>query len=113
MITIWHNPRCSKSREALKLLQAAGVPHQERRYLETPPDLAELTALQALLGLPAIEMMRVKEAAFREMGLSRDMADADLLAAMAEQPKLIERPVLVTEQRALIARPPERVQEIL
>ena len=110
---LWHNPRCSKSREALALLEARGADLRVRRYLEDAPSLDELTSAQAVLGLSAIEMMRPKEAAFREMGLSRDADDETLLRAMAEQPKLIERPVLFAGDRAVIGRPPERVLELL
>lgn len=113
MITIWHNPRCSKSREAVKILEEAGVTFEERRYLEDAPSLDELRAAQAALGLPAISMMRVKETAFKEMGLTKDMDDEALLAAMAEQPKLIERPVVFNGNRAAIGRPPEQVRDIL
>ncbi|KUF10469.1 arsenate reductase (glutaredoxin) [Pseudoponticoccus marisrubri] len=112
-LILWHNPRCSKSRAALALLEEAGAPLTLRRYLDDPPTEAELRALQSALDLPAIAMMRPKEAAFREMGLSRDMEDATLIAAMARQPKLIERPVLIAGERAVIGRPPERVLTLL
>lgn len=113
MITIWHNPRCSKSREALGILQDAGVAFTERRYLDDAPSRAELDEAQARLGLTAIEMMRTKEALFKELGLSKDMDDAALLDAMAANPKLIERPVVFTDKGAAIGRPPERVRDIL
>lgn len=110
---LWHNPRCSKSREALALLEEKGVQVVIRRYLEDAPTVDELRGLQVWLGVPVIEMMRPKEAAFAEMGLSRDADDETLLAAMAQQPKLIERPVLIASGRAVIGRPPERVLELL
>ncbi|QOL79510.1 arsenate reductase (glutaredoxin) [Pseudooceanicola spongiae] len=113
MITLWHNPRCSKSRAALALVEAAGQPFTTRLYLDDAPALEELTALQAKLDLPAIEMMRTGEALFRELALSKTDDDATLLAAMAAHPKLIERAVLITDTRAVIARPPERVHELL
>jgi arsenate reductase len=113
MITIWHNPRCSKSREALGILQDAGVTFTERRYLDDAPSRAELEEAQTRLGLSAIEMMRTKEALFKELGLSKDMDDAALLDAMAANPKLIERPVVLTDKGAAIGRPPERVRDIL
>ena len=113
MITIWHNPRCSKSRAALALLEARGAELTVRRYLEDRPDLAELEAARAMLGLRAIEMMRTGEPAFRAMGLSKDDDDATLLAAMAAEPKLIERAVVFAGGRAVIARPPERALELL
>lgn len=110
---LWHNPRCSKSRQALAFLENKGVAVTVRKYLEDAPSLAELTALHALLGLPAIDMMRPKEAVFREMSLARDMADTELLAAMATEPRLIERPVLINGDKAVIGRPPERVLDLV
>ena len=111
MITIWHNPRCSKSRETLALLEGHEV--TIRKYLEDVPSLQELRAAQAALGLPVIQMMRTKEAAFKTMGLSKDMPEDALLAAMAEDPKLIERPIVFANGRAALGRPPEQVLEIL
>ena len=110
---LWHNPRCSKSRQALALLEENGAQVTVRRYLDTPPSLEELRAAQAALGLTAIEMMRPKEAAFREMGLSRTDDEDTLLQAMADQPKLIERPVAFAGDKAVIGRPPERVLDLL
>ena len=110
---LWHNPRCSKSREALALLEARGVSPQIRRYLDDAPSLDELKAAQAALGLPAIAMMRTTEAAFRDRGLTRDTAEEALLRAMAEEPKLIERPVALSGTRAVIGPPPERVLDLL
>ncbi|WP_425099576.1 arsenate reductase (glutaredoxin) [Tropicibacter sp. S64] len=110
---LWHNPRCSKSRQALALLDARGVTVTVRKYLEDAPSLEELRAAQEALGLPAIGMMRSGEAAFREMGLSKTDSDATLLAAMAQEPKLIERPVLFAGGKAVIGRPPECVLELL
>ena len=110
---LWHNPRCSKSRQALALLEEKGVAVQVRRYLDDAPTLAELQAAQKALDLPAIAMMRPKEAAFREMGLSKTDDDATLLAAMAEEPKLIERPILFANGKGAIGRPPETVLDLL
>lgn len=112
-LTLWHNSRCSKSRAALALLETRGVTPEIRKYLDDAPTLEELRALQALLGLPAIEMMRPKEAAFRDRGLSKSDPDETLLQAMAEEPKLIERPVLIAGDRAVIGRPPERVLDLV
>ncbi len=110
---LWHNPRCSKSRQTLALLKEKGVTPEIRKYLEDAPSLDELKAAQAALGLPVIEMMRVKEAAFKDMGLSKDSDDAVLLQAMADQPKLIERPILFVGDKAAIGRPPEQVLTVL
>ena len=112
-VTIWHNPRCTKSRETLALLQGKGLDITERRYLDDAPTQAELRAALALLGLPAIGLMRAKEKEFRAQGLSRDSGDDALIAAMAATPKLIERPVVFANGKAALGRPPEAVLEIL
>jgi arsenate reductase len=113
VITLWHNPRCSKSRAALALLQEAGAPLTLCRYLEDAPDLAELRRVQALLGGDVIDMMRSNEARFKELGLTRKSDDEVLVAAMAENPILIERPIAITATRAIIGRPPEQVLDLL
>ncbi|MEQ8896303.1 MAG: arsenate reductase (glutaredoxin) [Roseovarius sp.] len=112
MTTIWHNPRCSKSRQALALLEERGAEITIRRYLDEPPSLAELHDAQSKLGLPAIDMIRTGEAAFKEMGLSKSDPDEVLLKAMSEAPKLIERPVIFSGDKAVIGRPPEKALEV-
>ncbi|MDJ0823359.1 MAG: arsenate reductase (glutaredoxin) [Paracoccaceae bacterium] len=112
-VILWHNPRCSKSRAALGLLQDRGVDVDVRRYLDDAQSLAELQSLQKALGVPAIEMMRVKEPVFKEMNLTTDIPDEALLAAMAAEPKLIERPVIIRGAQAVIGRPPERALDLL
>ena len=106
MITIWHNPRCSKSRQTLDLLTGRGHSPSIRRYLEDAPSEAEIRAMLAALALPAIAMMRTGEAAFKDMGLTRSDDEAVLIRAMATQPKLIERPIVQNGGRAAIGRPP-------
>lgn len=114
MIEYWHNPRCSKSREALKLLEERGAELQIRRYLDDAPSAAEIEAARAALGNPpAVEMMRTKEKQFKELGLSQTDDDATLIAAMAAHPVLIERPLAICGDRAVIGRPPERVLDLL
>lgn len=113
MITIWHNPRCSKSRAALALLQAAGHDPSIRRYLEDTPTQAELRAALAALGQPARALIRSGESAFRGMGLTLADPDARLIAAMAQEPGLIERPVVFRGAKAVIGRPPEAVLTLL
>ncbi|MDF3031277.1 MAG: hypothetical protein K0R03_1835 [Moraxellaceae bacterium] len=114
MITLYHNPRCSKSREALELLEARGVQPDIVRYLETPPDAATLKQLLRTLGISARELLRTKEDEYRELGLDDPALGEDaLIAAMVAHPRLIERPVAVCGQRAVIGRPPEKVLELL
>lgn len=113
MITYWHNPRCSKSREGLKLLTDAGAALTLRPYLDDAPDAAELRALLAKLGLAPIAMMRPKEPAFKALNLSRDSDDETLIAAMAQEPRLIERPIAISGARAAIGRPPEALLTLL
>jgi len=112
-LTIWHNPRCSKSRETLALLTARGLDPVVRNYLQDPPTAAEIGAALKALGLPARDLLRKGEPAFRELGLSPDMAEADLIAAMAANPGLIERPVVFKDGRGAVGRPPEAVLAIL
>ncbi len=112
-VTIWHNPRCSKSRITLNLLEEAGAEIAVRRYLDDAPTLSELTAAKAALGLTALEMMRSKEPLFKELGLSKTDPEDRLLAAMAANPKLIERPVVFKGDRAVLGRPPEAVKSLL
>lgn len=109
-----HNPRCSKSRAALALLEERGIDVEVVRYLETPPDIAALRTLLAQLGLPARGLIRIGEDAYRELGLDDPtLDDAVLVAAMATHPQLIERPVFVHGGRAVVGRPTERVLELL
>lgn len=113
MIEIWHNPRCSKSRQALGLLTDANVEFRERRFLEDAPTLDDLITLRAALGQPrVISMMRTGEKLFKTLGLSQADNDETLLRAMAEYPILIERPMILDGNRAVIGRPPERVLEL-
>jgi arsenate reductase len=113
-IVLWHNPRCSKSRQALALLRERGVEPTLRLYLEQPPSAADLSALLAALALPARELIRRDESVCRDAGLD-DMSldDAALIAAMVAQPILIQRPIAVSAGRAVVGRPPERVLELL
>ena len=112
MITIWHNPRCSKSRQTLALIEDKGDV-SIRKYLEDAPTEVELREVLDLLGISAIQMMRTKEAEFKDLGLSKEDDDATLIAAMAQTPKLIERPIVIKDGKARIGRPPESVLEIL
>lgn len=112
-LLLLHNPRCSKSRAARALLLDAGRPFAERRYLDEPLDLAELRELRRRLALPAIRFVRQGEEAFRRAGLGPESSEEDLLAAVARHPILLERPILVGADRAVVGRPPERVLDLL
>src|SRR5262249_6018327 len=111
-VTIWHNPACSNSRGALKLIRDAGFEPVVVEYLGNPPDVAALRQVLAASGLTARELVRSKEAAFAELGLEQ-ADDATLLAAMAEHPRLINRPVVRTPKGTRLCRPPETVLQIL
>ncbi len=112
-VTIWHNPRCSKSRQTLALLEEKGITPTVRKYLDDAPTEAEIRAALGALGLQPIDAMRVKETEFTEQGLTRE-TDADtLIRAMATTPKLIERPIVFANGKARLGRPPEKVLEIL
>lgn len=112
-LTIWHNPRCSKSRQTLALIEAAGKTPTVRRYLEDAPTADEIKAVAALLDLPLLAMTRTGEAAFKAAGLTKQSAEADLLAAMVATPILIERPIVIAGKRAVIGRPPDAVEALL
>lgn len=112
-VTIYHNPRCSKSRQTLALLEEKGVAADVVLYLETAPTTDEIKSLMAKLGLDDPRaMMRTKEAVYKELGLADKDGD-DLIAAMAANPILIERPIVVKGNQARFGRPPEQVLEIL
>lgn len=114
MTTIYHNPRCSKSRQTLALLEEKGVEPEVVLYLETPPDAATLRDLLARLGKSPRELMRKGEAAYKENGLADPaLSDEELIEAMVRHPKLIERPIVVNGERAALGRPPENVLDIL
>ncbi len=112
--TIYHNPRCSKSRASLQILQDNGIEPTIRLYLEDAPDAAELTSVLAALGKAPRDLLRKGEAAYAEAGLDdQGLDDAAVIAAMVEHPILIERPVVVCGDRAVVGRPPENVQDLI
>lgn len=111
---LYHNPGCSKSRGALDLLLQRGVSPRIVAYLDAPPTIDELHALVALLGAGARDLLRTGEPEYAALGLSDPATtDAQLIAAMAAHPRLMERPIFVHAGRAVIGRPPERVLELL
>jgi len=113
-VTIYHNPRCSKSRQTLQLLKDNGIEPEIVEYLQTPPDAATLDAYLTRLGMEPRALMRRKEAPYRELNLADESLDrAALIAAMVANPILIERPIVVNGDRVALGRPPESVLEIL
>ncbi|CBS86264.1 arsenate reductase (glutaredoxin) [Azospirillum lipoferum] len=110
-VTIYHNPRCSKSRETLDLLRSRGVEPAVVEYLKTPPSPAELSAILAKLGKGPRDITRAKEAA--EAGLPKDLDGEALIAALSANPSAIERPIVVKGDRARVGRPPESVLDLL
>ena len=113
-VTIYHNPRCSKSRQALQLLREQGVKPRIIEYLKTPPDEAVLARILGQLGISAHELARTSESRYRELGLDKaSPSNAQMLRLLVENPKLIERPIVVTPQGAAIGRPPENVLKLL
>ncbi|WP_430445968.1 MAG: arsenate reductase (glutaredoxin) [Pseudomonas piscis] len=113
-LTLYHNPRCSKSRAALELLEQRGLAPTVVRYLETPLDAAQLRSLLGKLGIGARQLLRTGEDEYKELGLAdTSLSEEELIAAIAQHPKLMERPVLEAGDKAIIGRPPENVLEIL
>ena len=112
-VVIYHNPRCSKSRQTLALLEERGIEPQIVRYLDTPPSADELRAIVKKLGAAPRDIMRVKEAPYKDLNLKEVDDDDALIGAMAEHPILIERPIVVNGGKAALGRPPEAVLDIL
>jgi arsenate reductase (glutaredoxin) len=113
-VTIYHNPRCAKSRETLKLLEEKGVEPDVVEYLKHPPTTEELKAILQKLGLKPRELMRTKEAEYKDNGLDDlSLSDAELIEAMIRIPKLMERPIVLANDKAAVGRPPESVLAIL
>lgn len=113
-VTIYHNSRCSKSRQTLALLEEKGIEPEIVEYLKTAPDVATIQNLLAMLNLAPRELMRKGEAVYKENNLADDsLNDEQLIKAMVENPILIERPIVVSNGKAAIGRPPESVLDIL
>jgi arsenate reductase len=111
---IFHNPRCSKSRQTLELLTERGIEPEIIRYLETPPTEQELKDILSALNLTPRELMRTKENEYKEQGLNNpELSDEQLIAAMIATPKLIERPIVIANGKVALGRPPENVLSIL
>ena len=113
-LTIYHNPRCSKSRQTLALLTDRGIEPTIILYLENTPDQNELKGLLKKLGISARQLLRKGEEAYKQHGLAnQDLSDEQIIQAMVESPKLIERPIVVSGDRAMLGRPPENVLEMI
>ena len=113
-VTIYHNPRCSKSRQTLALLEKRGIEPKVIEYLATPPSETELKHLLKLLGIKPRELLRTKEEEYKQAKLDRpDVTDSDIIRAMVKHPRLMERPIVVSGNKAALGRPPENVLKIL
>ena len=112
-ITIWHNPRCSKSRASLALLEENGVTPEQVLYLETPPSKDQITEILSYLNAKAIDIMRTTEPTFKTLNLSKDLDELVLIEAMVNNPILIERPIVIAGNQAIVGRPPENVLSLL
>jgi len=113
-VKIWHNPRCSKSRDSLKLLEEKGIEAEVVKYLVDTPSKEELTEMLQMLGMnSARELMRTKEAIYKELNLKEETSEEALIAAMVENPKLIERPIVIKGNKAAVGRPIEKVIDLL
>ena len=112
-IKIWHNPRCSKSRNAVALLEERGIEAEVVKYLDLAPSKEEIKALLKMLGIEARALMRTKEDAYKELGLKAVEDEEKLIEAMVKYPKLIERPIVIKNGKAAIGRPLENIVALL
>ncbi len=113
-VTIYHNPRCSKSRQTLDLIRKQGIEPEIVEYLETPPSAKKMAQLLSMLNMEPRQIMRKNEAIYKELGLKdADLNKTELIKILVENPKLIERPIVVNGGKAALGRPPENVLEIL
>ena len=110
---IYHNPRCTKSRQTLKLIQDAGKDVEIVEYLNTPPTFNELKAIIGQLGISPEQLLRKGEAIFKEQFKGKTLSDDEWIQAMIDHPKLIERPIVIEGNKAVLGRPPENVQSLL
>ncbi|MBD3796884.1 MAG: arsenate reductase (glutaredoxin) [Campylobacterales bacterium] len=112
-VTIWHNPKCSKSRQALEIVEQNGCEKEVVKYLEATPSKDQLKNVLKMLGISPRELMRTKEDLYKELDLKNETNDEKLIDAMVQNPKLIERPIIIKGNKAVIARPPEKALELL
>lgn len=113
MITIYHNNRCGKSRNALHILEEKNIPFKVVEYLKEVPSVAEITEIVKKLGIAPYELIRTKEQVYLEQYKGKQLSDKEWIVAMHQHPILIERPIVINGNKAVVARPPERVLDIL
>lgn len=113
MIKIYHNPRCRKSREGLAILENSGKEFEIIKYLDDVPTTKELKEIITLLGISPIQLIRKNEKIWKEEFKGKELSDEEIITAMANHPKLIERPIVITKNKAVIGRPPEAILEII
>ncbi|UYW01934.1 arsenate reductase (glutaredoxin) [Flavobacterium agricola] len=113
MLKIYHNPRCSKSRDGICFLDELQVPYEVVKYLDEPLDEKELKEIIKKLNIKPIELVRIKEKIWIENYKNQNLTDAEIITALAENPKLIERPIVINQNKAIIARPTKKIKEIL
>ncbi len=115
-IIVWHNPRCKKSREGLamaeKIANEKGLELEIRKYLDNPPTVEELKQVIKMMGIKPIDLVRTKESIWKENYKGKDLSDEEVIQAMAKYPKLVERPIVIYKNKAVLARPAERVLEL-
>lgn len=113
MTTIYHNPRCRKSRETLQILEEKGGAFEIVQYLEDVPSEEELWKIIGMLGISPLELVRKNETIWKEQFKNKELSDEEVITAMAQNPKLIERPIVIKDGRAVLGRPPSNVEDIL
>jgi len=113
MLKIYHNPRCSKSRQGLEILEESKMPFEIIKYLDQPPTIEELTKLVKTLDISPIQLIRKGEAVWKENYKGKTLTDTQIIEAMASHPKLIERPIVIDGKKAVIGRPPVLIKDLL
>jgi arsenate reductase len=113
MIKIYHNPRCSKSRQGLQILEQSGTQFEIIKYLEVTPSEKELTEILEILNIPAIDLIRKTEKIWKENYKGKELSNEELITAMVKNPKLIERPIVINNKKGVVGRPPENINTIL
>ncbi|AZJ36202.1 arsenate reductase (glutaredoxin) [Tenacibaculum singaporense] len=113
MIKIYHNPRCSKSRQGLEIIENSGKEFETVKYLESIPSTEELKEIISLLDISPIDLVRKNEKIWKDEYKGKELSDAEIIKAMVDNPKLIERPIVINGNKAVIGRPPETIKEII